>query len=69
MVNLEARFSISEILLWHVIDVNYLIQRLNSKLKNKLGREFTVTAIQFCSSEDKAGNLKLTGKVFSKQKQ
>ncbi len=34
------------------------------KSKNELGRKFIVAAIQFCSNEDKAGNLKLAGKFI-----
>ena len=32
--------------------------------KNELGRKFIVAAIQFCSNEDKVGNLKLAGKFI-----
>ena len=32
--------------------------------KNELGRKFIVAAIQFCSNEDKAGNVKLAGKFI-----
>ena len=35
-----------------------------AKSKNESGRKFIVAAIQFCSNEDKAGNLKLAGKFI-----
>ncbi len=35
-----------------------------AKSKTGLGRKFSVAAIQFCSNEDKAGNLKRAGKFI-----
>ncbi len=35
-----------------------------AKSKTGLGRKFNVAAIQFCSNEDKAGNLKKAGKFI-----